>query len=176
MPRIDPKLLAGGEQTAAFMDMIAFSEGTARSPVTRDDGYDIIVNSIDYAGRIVHNRFDDYSKHPFASGRKALMINKSGLFSTASGRYQALLRWWTPYVSLLNLPDFSPISQDRYCERLLKERNVITALAAGDVYTAIERCSNIWASLPGKGNTYGQGTRKLDDLRLAFTTAGGTIA
>ena len=32
---------------AAFLDLIALSEGTSKAPNTHDDGYDIIVNGID---------------------------------------------------------------------------------------------------------------------------------
>ena len=42
----------------------------------------------------------------------------------------------------------------------------------GDIRQAIDRCSNIWASLPGAG--YGQ-FDKADSLIAKFKEAGGTV-
>ena len=42
----------------------------------------------------------------------------------------------------------------------------------GDIRQAIDRCSNIWASLPGAG--YGQFEHKADSLIAKFK-AGGTV-
>ena len=41
----------------------------------------------------------------------------------------------------------------------------------GDIRQAIDRCSNIWASLPGAG--YGQFEHKADSLIAKFKEAGG---
>ena len=44
----------------------------------------------------------------------------------------------------------------------------------GDIRQAIDRCSNIWASLPGAG--YGQfSSLKADSLIAKFKEAGGTV-
>ena len=43
----------------------------------------------------------------------------------------------------------------------------------GDIRQAIDRCSNIWASLPGAG--YGQFEHKADSLIAKFEEAGGTV-
>ena len=43
----------------------------------------------------------------------------------------------------------------------------------GDIRSAIDRCSNIWASLPGAG--YGQSEHKADSLIAKFKEAGGTV-
>ena len=43
----------------------------------------------------------------------------------------------------------------------------------GDIRQAIDRCSNIWASLPGAG--YGQFEHKADSLIAKFKIAGGTV-
>ena len=43
----------------------------------------------------------------------------------------------------------------------------------GDTRQAIDRCSNIWASLPGAG--YGQFEHKADSLIAKFKEAGGTV-
>ena len=43
----------------------------------------------------------------------------------------------------------------------------------GDIRQAIDRCSNIWASLPGAG--YGQFEHKADSLIAKSKEAGGTV-
>ena len=43
----------------------------------------------------------------------------------------------------------------------------------GDIRQAIDRCSNIWASLPGAG--YGQFEHKADSLYCKTVPAGGTV-
>ena len=43
----------------------------------------------------------------------------------------------------------------------------------GDIRQAIDRCSNIWASLPGAG--YGQFEHKADSPIAKFKEAGGTV-
>ena len=43
----------------------------------------------------------------------------------------------------------------------------------GDIRQAIDRCSNIWASLPGAG--YGRTEHKADSLIAKFKEAGGTV-
>ena len=43
----------------------------------------------------------------------------------------------------------------------------------GDIVRQSNRCSNIWASLPGAG--YGQFEHKADSLIAKFKEAGGTV-
>lgn len=166
MPTISPAQ-AGGLNVRAFMDMISVAEGTSTSPITKCDGYDVIVTGID--GR---HRFDDFSCHPFEGGRSSIVINHAGLTSNASGRYQQMLKDWPHYRDLLNLPDFGFLSQDLVCVQHIRECGALTSLLAGDLATAVSRCSNIWASLPG--NSYGQPQHTLDMLRAAFILNGGT--
>jgi muramidase (phage lysozyme) len=161
----------GGKNVAAFMDMLASSvaEGTSSSPITKNNGYDIIVTGVD--GR---NRFDDYTAHPFANGRSSIVVNSHGLTSNASGRYQFMLKDWAHYRDLLMLPDFGRASQDRWCLQLIKERGAIPQIIAGHLDLAVARCCNIWASLPG--NNYGQHQAKIEALRSVFVAAGGSLA
>lgn len=55
------------QNIAAFLDMLAVSEGTANHPLTKNRGYDVIVTGLDGKPEI----FTDYSDHPFAHGRPA---------------------------------------------------------------------------------------------------------
>jgi len=154
-----------------FLDLIAFSEGTALSSrsvsaiLSRDDGYDVIV-----AGVNGPEIFTDYSDHPFVH-RRAKLIRAStttadALFSTASGRYQILCRYFETYKAQLNLFNFSPISQDIVAIQQIRERGAVPHIINGDIPTAIKLCSNIWASLPG--NNYQQGGHTLEALVNQF--------
>ena len=55
----------------------------------------------------------------------------------------------------------------------IKERGALPMIDRGDIRQAIDRCSNIWASLPGAG--YGQFEHKADSLIAKFKEAGGTV-
>ena len=55
----------------------------------------------------------------------------------------------------------------------IKERGALPMIDRGDIRQAIDRCSNIWASLPGAG--YGQFEHKADGLIAKFKEAGGTV-
>ena len=113
---------------------------------TRNHGYDVIVGEL----------FTDYSDHP----RKLVTLNPK-LKSTGAGRYQLLSRWWDAYRKQLGL-NFSPKSQDAVALQQIKERGALPMIDRGDIRQAIDRCSNIWASLPGAG--YGQFEHKADSL------------
>ena len=154
----------------AFLDMIAVSEGTSTSPATRNNGYDVIVTGSDGVPEV----FTDYSDHPFNKGRPSKVINSRGLTSNASGRYQFMLHDWHYYQIALSLPDFSPESQDLWAIQLIRERGALPLIDEGSFDLAVSRVSNLWASLPGAG--YAQHENRMDDLREAYTEAGGTLA
>lgn len=156
---------AGGQSVVRYLDLIAFAEGTSTSRLTRNDGYDVIVTSL-YGPEI----FSSYADHPFASGRVANVIRRVPLLtSTASGRYQLLLRYWESYRESLGLTDFSPLSQDLVALQQIKERGAIRPILDGDIPHAIKLCSNIWASLPW--NKDGQGGKTLDALLKRYDQA-----
>lgn len=154
----------------AFLDMLAFSEGTATSLATKDRGYDVIVTGIDGKPEIMTT----YATHPFAGGRRPKQINKAGLSSTASGRYQFLVRDWGFYRLKLNLSDFGPESQDRWAVQLIKERRALDDIETGHFIVAVGKVSNLWASLPGAG--YNQPEHRIDTLEAAYERAGGQFA
>lgn len=149
---MDPKI-------KAFLDTIAFSEGTSTSPVTRNNGYDVIVTGVD--GPHV---FTDYTDHPFAHGGSVAV--KHGLISTAAGRYQLLAHYWNDYRFKLHLANYSPESQDVVALQQMKERDAFQPLLMGNVPNAITACSNIWASFPG--NKYGQGGHSMTILLAKY--------
>ena len=153
---------AVGRNVLAFLDMLAWAEGTSRSRHTKDDGYDIVVDGIDSP-----KVFSDYSKHP----NILVTVNSRGLKSTAAGRYQLLNRWYEPYRKLLGLKDFGPESQDKIAIQQIRERRALNDIKAGRIEQAIEKCRNIWARLPGAG--YGQPEHKLAELIKQYRLAGG---
>lgn len=148
-------------QRKAFLDMLAWSEGTDKpGQPTRNRGYDVIVGG---------TLFTSYADHP----RKLVTLNPK-LKSTAAGRYQLLSRYWDAYRIQLGLKDFSPASQDAVALQQIKERGALPLIDKGDIRQAIDRCSNIWASLPGAG--YGQFEHKADNLIARFRDAGGIVS
>lgn len=142
----------------AFLDMIAWAEGTTRVPGS-DDGYNVIVTGV---------LFDGYADHP-----RRLMQVRPGLKSTAAGRYQLLARYWDAYRKTLGLHDFSPLSQDTVAIRQISERGALPDIDAGRISEAIAKVKNIWASLPGAG--YGQPEHPYGALLAAYRRSGGML-
>jgi muramidase (phage lysozyme) len=139
--------------------MLAVSEGTSTVPGS-DNGYNVLVGG---------SLFDSYADHP----RVVVQLNPT-LKSTAAGRYQLLARYYDAYKAQLNLPDFSPASQDTIALQQIRERKALPDIESGDFPSAVQKCSNIWASLPGAG--YGQHENKLAGLQTAYVQAGGSLA
>ncbi|MCE5212512.1 MAG: glycoside hydrolase family 104 protein [Deltaproteobacteria bacterium] len=142
----------------AFLDMIAWSEGTSTIPES-DNGYNVLVG-----GKL----FFTYNDHP----RQLVVIN-SKLKSTAAGRYQLLSRYYDYYKKLLKLDDFSAPSQDAIAIQQIKECRALDDVDAGNFERAVKKCSNIWASFPG--NNYGQHQQKISALLAVYTEAGGEV-
>lgn len=153
---------AGGANVTAFLDMLAWSEGTdSGKRATKDRGYDVIVG-----GQL----FSSYADHP----RVLVDLPKLKIKSTAAGRYQLLSRYYDAYKRTLGLRDFTPLSQDLIALQQIRERRALPLIQAGRITEAIKAVSNIWASLPGAG--YGQHEHKLADLLAEYRKAGGTVA
>lgn len=138
----------------AFLDMIAYSEGTAGHG---DDGYNILYG---------YGTFDSYADHP----RQYIPFRNTT--TSAAGRYQILARTWDGVRGKLGLQDFSPASQDAAAVELIRERGALGDVQAGRTVTAINKVAKVWASLPGAG--YNQPERKLAALLQAYAGAGGS--
>lgn len=136
----------------AFLDMLAFSEGTYGKG---DNGYNVLVGG---------ELFKSYADHP----RKVISLNMKGntIRSSAAGRYQILTRYYDFYAKLLGLKDFSHAAQDAIAMQMIKEQKALPSIDAGNIQEAIERCANIWASLPGAG--YGQHEHKVEVLLAKY--------
>ena len=146
----------------AFLDMIAFSEGTAGP-----DGY-FAMFGFPAPGRTAAN-LDDHPGLYFEFEDRA----GNRLKTSAAGRYQFLLRTWRELQRSLNLPDFGPASQDAAALELVRQRGALNDVRAGRLQSAIAKCAKTWASLPGAG--YNQPERKLSHLAAAYQQAGGNL-
>lgn len=165
-PRITA-VAAGGQNVVAFLSTIYRSElGDALIAVS-DDGYNVLVGSTPAAPKL----FTSYADHPLPHAPGIQYA--PGKWSTAAGAPQILSKWWPFYKRSLNLPDFSPVSQDRYAIQQIRESRALPLLAAGDFAGACAACNHIWASLTG--SPYGQHTNALQLLQSYYTAAGGTL-
>ena len=156
-------------QRKAFLDLISWAEGTSTHPLTRCGGYDVIV----YGRDMVPEIFTDFSTHPFANGRPGKVFNSRGERSTASGKYQFLVKHWEHYKKQLKLPDFGPESQDKWALQLIRERKALDDIDNGRIHAAIIKVSNIWASFPA--NQYGQSPKTVEKLIAKFKELGGIV-
>lgn len=153
-----PRIQGINANLAAFLDMIAHSEGTAGKG---DDGYNVVVGG---------SLFASYSDHP----RRLVTVRQVPLLqSTAAGRYQLLARFFDAYRIQLGLIDFSPISQDKIAIQQITESHAIPAIESGDFPEAVSLCAHIWASLPGAG--YGQHENELANLQAVYVASGGSL-
>ena len=148
-------------QRKAFLDMLAWSEGTDNGrQKTRNHGYDVIVGG---------ELFTDYSDHPrkLVNAKPKTQIKQApdatSFFPAGGCSLQAA--WPERLLSE---------SQDAVALQQIKERGALPMIDRGDIRQAIDRCSNIWASLP-QGAGYGQFEHKADSLIAKFKEAGGTV-
>ena len=137
--------------------MLAWSEGTDNG--RQKTSYDVIVGGELFTGLL---------RLPC----KLVTLNPK-LKSTGAGRYQLLSRWWDAYRKQLPERLLSEKSGRAVALQQIKERGALPMIDRGDIRQAIDRCSNIWASLPGAG--YGQFEHKADSLIAKFKEAGGTV-
>lgn len=151
-------LPVGRDPLRAFLDMIAYAEGTDNGiQPTNNSGYDVLVGG---------NLFYDYSDHP----RVLVNLPKYNIKSTAAGRYQILARYFDAYKLQLGLKDFGPESQDKIAIQLIRECRALDDITAGRIEAAIVKCRSRWASLPGAG--YGQHEQKMSTLVRVFNESG----
>ena len=118
---------------------------------TRNHGYDVIVGG---------ELFTDYSDHlANCHAKPKTQINRRRTLPASFLLVDA-------YRKQFGLKDFSPKVGDAVALQQIKERGALPMIDRGDIRQAIDRCSNIWASLPGAG--YGQFEHKADSLIAKF--------
>jgi muramidase (phage lysozyme) len=115
--------------------------------------------------------FDSYADHP----RRVMELRIKGktVKSSAAGRYQLLGRYFDAYKLKLDLPDFSPESQDLIAVQQIRECRALPDIEAGRFVSAVRKVKNIWASMPGAG--YGQHENAIERLQTAYLNAGGVL-
>lgn len=151
----------GSQNRCAFLDCIAHSEIQDVIFAESDDGYNVLVGSTPARPLL----FNSYADHPN-------ILNKQ-LNSTAAGRYQLLHRYYLAYKESMKLFNFSPESQDAIAIQQIRESGALDDIDAGNFSVAIQKCSHLWASLPG--SQYGQHTNDLSSLKAEYIRAGGTL-
>jgi len=149
----------------AMLDVLAFTEGTG-------DNYGKVVNgeviSSPLHPNLVGKRnvsVTDLSRHP-----EILVKVNASINSTAAGRYQFLKKTWDE----LNMPDFSPLSQDIAAVKLMKGRGMIDPLLNGKLRQAVFKGAPEWASLPteGGGSHFGgQPARTIAEIEKEYARA-----
>lgn len=138
---------------------------------TRPDAYTLL-----YGG----SHFTGFADHP----RIAKPIGNTGLYSTAAGAYQILavsktpkgmtkINTWDRIKKKLNLPDFSPASQDAAAIELIKERGAYYDVINGNFSAAVAKCKDEWASMPF--SEYGQPTADYPSYQSTYLSFGGKI-
>jgi muramidase (phage lysozyme) len=161
-----------GANIAAFLEMIYKAEGTANAP----DPYRVC-----YGYR---HTISDMSDHPAVTGEwrgerlpDAMCANAGfgpGCVSTAAGAGQIIKPTWINIKAALNLPDFGPESQRAAHVELIRRRGALEDVKAGRLESAVIKCRNEWASLPG--NFAKQGQRSIETLAAWYQQNGGTFA
>ena len=121
------------------------------------------VGDAGYTTMFTGARFNDTSRHP-------RQINRSGrLASDAAGAYQFLSTTWDGARSALNLPDFSPESQEKAGRYLAQKRGInpdAVYSTKQELAQALDKIAPEWASMPTlrTGTSYyGQGGLSLDE-------------
>ena len=146
-------------QRKAFLDMLAWSEGTDNGrQKTRNHGYDVIVGG---------ELFTDYLDHLANLSATQTQINRRRTLPASFPLVGCLLQAAWPERLLSE-----KVRTLWYCSRL-RSVALYLMIDRGDIRQAIDRCSNIWASLPGAG--YGQFEHKADSLIENSKEAGGTV-
>ena len=106
-------------QRKAFLDMLAWSEGTDNGrQKTRNHGYDVIVGG----GYLLITPITLAN----LSRRPKTQINRRRTL-------QLLSRWWDAYRKRLGLKGFSPKSQDAVALQQIKERGALPMIDRGDI-------------------------------------------
>lgn len=153
---------------AAGLAMLRYAEGT-----NGPEGYRTL-----FGGGL----FQGFEDHP----RVAVQFrDRAGrtLWTTAAGAYQLMavspiptggttrVNTWDRIKAKLQLPDFSPASQDLAAIELIREQGALGDLMAGRLADFVRKCAPVWASLPGAG--YAQPERQFSTLLAAYQAAGG---
>ncbi|MEH3021685.1 MAG: hypothetical protein PGN19_02990 [Pseudomonas oryzihabitans] len=143
----------------AFIRMIRVGEGTSGK-----SGYEKLFGGQSFIQDYSKN-FDD---HP------NIKIKRQGYTSSAAGAYQVMAYTWNDKAMIrirkkLQIKDFTPESQDRFCIALLRYKvrsNPLLMICNGQIEEAIKKCSTEWASLPT--SPYGQPMKTMEESLMSY--------
>lgn len=137
-------------EICAFLDMIAYAEGTLS-----ENGYRLIYS---------YEEFTSFNDHP----RCVVCAPSNGttICSSAAGRYQISQKEWDRIAGLIGAKDFSPLNQDCAAVFLLICSGAFDELKAGKFSGAVCKVRKIWASMPDA--PYNQPTKKEHDLYRVY--------
>ncbi len=153
----DRDLLLEDARVRAFMRMLRVGEGTVGVK-----GYETLFSGKSF----IQDYNKDFSDHP------RIKIKAGGLVSSAAGAYQVMGYTWDDPSMVkarqnYNIKDFSPLSQDLFCLILLKSKSgALQKIRQGDIKTALDSLSYVWASLPP--GRYGQPSKSMDEALSIF--------
>ncbi len=150
MAQVDPALL-NNRNVQALLRVIRAGEGTADQ-----GGYSRL-----YGG----GTFKSFADHPRQK------VTRWGITSSAAGAYQFLSSSWDETRRVMNLPDFSPRSQDLGALGRIAARGALGDVLAGRFTSAMRKLNREWASLPG--SPYGQKTLRFDAALAIYQGSGG---
>jgi muramidase (phage lysozyme) len=139
----------------------------------------------DYNTIVGGKTFEDYSKHPGVVG----LTTPAGP-STAAGRYQITKTTYDDVAARLGIKDFSPESQDKIAQELIRRKGALEDVQAGRFPDAIKKLGKTWASF--SSSTYNQpkntaekeakllaeskGSLSFDDLLPATKDSKGSVS
>ena len=142
-------------QRKAFLDMLAWSEGTDGGRPENEMCWRHCGRAVTWLLRCPRK----LAAKPQNSNQQARTL--PGFFPVGGMPTASSLAWKTSLRKVGTL---------WHCSRL---SGALPVIDRGDIRQAIDRCGNIWASLPGAG--YGQFEHKADSLIAKFKEAGGTV-
>jgi muramidase (phage lysozyme) len=155
MNRLDIQTALQVPNVRAFLKAIRLGEGTSD-----ELGYYRIVGG---------GTFSDDSAHPNVK----VHIDRYSVNSTAAGAYQIINPTWRGLVKQYGFPDFSPECQDEAAVALIAGRKALQDVKDGKLPTAIRKCSEEWASLPG--SKAGQRTESYEAVEQVYIANGGKV-
>lgn len=154
----------------AFLDAIAWAEGTARAP---GGGYGVLFGWPLPGREFAPEWAVDHPRILFDYTDKAGRAIKT----SAAGRYQITRTTFdqlrAKYPDRFEGAGFGPAVQDHMALTLIEERGALADVRAGRFADAVAKVRRVWASLPGSGND--QPERPFDQLLAAYRMAGGTV-
>lgn len=184
----DGILTDAGQTTAELIDSI--TGGTMRlSNMSRVTAADVAHSNVQAMLRVIRRGegtadeagyrrlfggklFESFADHPRIRSTYTLRTGQT-ITSTAAGAYQFLSSTWDETARIMNLPDFTPRSQDWGAVGRIAARGALEDVKAGRFDIAIQKIAREWASMPG--SPYGQPVISWDTARATYANAGGNM-